>query len=371
MKKLLLFSFLLPLMAVGQISTNVQYVTSSIWNVDHWANSYREDYEYDTEGRTTRRVYSSWNDVLSDWQQANQYYFTYNTDGQLDQTTSQTWNTTGNSWQNFEHSTSFYNASGQKTQTVGQIWSTDHWINKSNVLFTYDENNYLVNSLRQNWDNNSLSWANNSRTNFVRNSAGLVIEQVIQQSSGISWFDYTRYVFTYNDDNQLASSLYQEGNGGWVNTYFVTYTYDANHYLINRFIDRWENNAWVDDSQVIHTNNANGTVSESITSDWNWEGSGIWTDFLKQVYTYPSLGVATNYLQQLLLYPNPTNNHMNLVVPEGKSVDNLRIVDARGKTLPSFDTNTDIIDVSGLPSGMYLLQMELDGKTVSKKFIKN
>ncbi len=77
--------------------------------------------------------------------------------------------------------------------------------------------------------------------------------------------------------------------------------------------------------------------------------------------------------KNILVYPNPTNNILNYSVSDGISFDDLTITDVFGKLVLSrdFDMNTNQIDVSNLPSGVYFIRFNNNTSSVVKKFIKN
>ena len=72
----------------------------------------------------------------------------------------------------------------------------------------------------------------------------------------------------------------------------------------------------------------------------------------------------------LSIFPNPASDTLQLTVTNNQTINQISITDITGKTImtPTFDNNT--VDIKKLTSGMYFLQATIDGKTVTKKFIK-
>ncbi|BFO64232.1 BspA family leucine-rich repeat surface protein [Chryseobacterium sp. S0630] len=72
--------------------------------------------------------------------------------------------------------------------------------------------------------------------------------------------------------------------------------------------------------------------------------------------------------KKLSLYPNPTVDDIHV---EGLSdIKSYKIYDASGRLVKEGNPNNEIINVSSLPKGNYILQLMLKEKTISSKFIK-
>lgn len=77
-------------------------------------------------------------------------------------------------------------------------------------------------------------------------------------------------------------------------------------------------------------------------------------------------------LEGLSLYPNPTNNTLNIQLPN-EALYTLAITDIQGKECLSkqhFTGNTTTIDVTGLPQGIYILQLSNGQQSIYAKFVK-
>ncbi len=72
--------------------------------------------------------------------------------------------------------------------------------------------------------------------------------------------------------------------------------------------------------------------------------------------------------KKTLLYPNPAVDDIHI---EGLSdIKNYKIYDASGRLVKEGNPNNDIINVSFLPKGNYMIQLIMKEKTISSKFIK-
>lgn len=74
---------------------------------------------------------------------------------------------------------------------------------------------------------------------------------------------------------------------------------------------------------------------------------------------------------ELEIYPNPVEDEISfkLSLELQKEVNRITIGDLSGRQVKVFG-NTERLDVSSLKSGLYILQFELDGEKVSRRFLK-
>jgi hypothetical protein len=66
------------------------------------------------------------------------------------------------------------------------------------------------------------------------------------------------------------------------------------------------------------------------------------------------------------IFPNPANNI--LTIQSKMPVENVKIYTAQGVLVNEVFTNN--IDLSGLSAGIYFVEVTVDGKSATKKFIK-
>jgi len=98
-------------------------------------------------------------------------------------------------------------------------------------------------------------------------------------------------------------------------------------------------------------------------------GRGLWKTDL---YTPLSINDEEFY-NQIIISPNPNNGVFKINVPQGKTYS-LIVYDIQGKKIHeelSINTEQKNIDLTKQSSGVYLLNITIDGKLFSKKIIKN
>src|ERR1043165_6550743 len=82
-------------------------------------------------------------------------------------------------------------------------------------------------------------------------------------------------------------------------------------------------------------------------------------------------GVTNIDLDAFLLYPNPSENELHIAALNGFSNASFQLYSVEGKLLRGKSALTETIDISGLESGIYFIELS-DGAYLSrKKFVKN
>lgn len=144
------------------------------------------------------------------------------------------------------------------------------------------------------------------------------------------------------------------------------------------------------------------SVPTQIGSDTNWEsifaGGGnsgalkadgtfwIWGSNGRGQADSNNVGTFINYPLQLncstlknnefsikktySIYPNPTKEIINIENFDDKSINNIKIIDSSGKLILKQTNNFQQINVKQVPKGIYILQIEADGKLYNQKIIK-
>ncbi|WP_066830058.1 N-acetylmuramoyl-L-alanine amidase [Rufibacter ruber] len=124
---------------------------------------------------------------------------------------------------------------------------------------------------------------------------------------------------------------------------------------------------WTTISQNVTINQA-GTYTlrlSAIAGGWNLN----WLRITKNTTARMAI-IAEEVTQDISLYPNPAENELFLRYTG--TATNSRVLNTSGQTVLTLPTSTNEqpIDISSLASGIYILDMTIDGKKVTKRFIK-
>ena len=80
------------------------------------------------------------------------------------------------------------------------------------------------------------------------------------------------------------------------------------------------------------------------------------------------LGVSEQEESKFIVYPNPANEVLNVMHQQGEMVYQLITID--GKVIKSGSIENQQINISDLQSGIYLLQLNSEVKSETKKIVK-
>lgn len=94
---------------------------------------------------------------------------------------------------------------------------------------------------------------------------------------------------------------------------------------------------------------------------------------INEIHTYvegETLGLPDTELADLKIYPNPVGNQLNMETSVDLTDRIATVFDISGKRVLNSKLTSNSLNVSKLQSGVYLLQLETEGKVMTKKFIK-
>ncbi|MFD1614780.1 T9SS type A sorting domain-containing protein [Gelatiniphilus marinus] len=163
--------------------------------------------------------------------------------------------------------------------------------------------------------------------------------------------------------NNQITNLDLSNNTGLINV-------NCNTNLLTDLDLRNGNNTAISNPFFNATNNPNLnciSVDNAAFSDANWTNIDAQTVFSDDCATLSTTDFEiANALQ---LYPNPATNNITIKTPMGKGITVIEIYNLLGKRMPltSFENNT--LNISHLPSGMYLLNIRIEEQTIIKKLI--
>jgi hypothetical protein len=245
---------------------------------------------------------------------------------------------------NFRQSRSYEGDLTFPSVLTDQKWSNDDWVYIQRSNYIYDENGIWIENTMQNWAD---EWLNVSKMIKERNQKDLETARIYMiWSEEKEWVNYSQTLIDYNDDDKVIRSLEQNFTADeWMNYLEQSYYYknDRRYLTLKRL---WVEDQWVNDTRTF-------------LDGW--------------------LSVNNMLLKDLRLkiFPNPATNNLTIsFFNEEYSFIDVRIISLQGNDVLLISDETlpagEIIfnqDISSLPTGSYLLLLNVDGKRMIQKFI--
>jgi len=160
-----------------------------------------------------------------------------------------------------------YNAFGNENRIFGKQGQMGSWINHFQTSTTYDANQNIRTTERENWTNGS-------------------------------WQKLTKYLYQYNSAGKRTEIIYQIWNttsNSWRNNGRIVNAYNSNQSLTKRETYNWNGSAWQVSTQQDLTYSSS---NELIRHDFYIFSNGVFEKQERRDYQY-SFGLVSNYTRYL------------------------------------------------------------------------
>ncbi|MEP3838863.1 MAG: T9SS type A sorting domain-containing protein [Algibacter sp.] len=296
---------------------------------------------------------------------------TYNSNDLPVESINQLWNEETSSWED-QLKTEFIYTGTNLTQYINYDWLNNTWEQSNRELNTYNASNLLTENITQTWDETNMVWMNNTKTEYTYNPNDTfnIVTIYHRDNSNGNWVNDTRETYNYTG-NLLSSKKSDTWNtSAWENDRISNYSYDSNNFLIETLKTKWDGATYENENRILQTNNSDGFPTEMINQTWFF---GSWLSASRDRRTYPScasLSIKDVAKSELKIYPNPTKNELNI---NNKTPGLVSITDLNGRQIKSFihKNNTTRFDTSKISNGVYLLRFEGENIKVTKRLIIN
>ena len=336
--------------------------TYTYWNGSSYEISYKSDYTYDTNGNRTQEIDQSWNSTsLENSYKVN---FTYNANNLVIEVLDYTWD--GSQWVLDTKNTATYLANNKLDQFFSFDWDGSNWIDSERATVSYISNQ-IDTLIYELWDGSQ--WVLDEKENFTINSTSGKIEELLYQSwDGSSWINEDKDTYVLDASNNRVTetySYYDTNSNSWILSYKEEFTYDTSKLMSsihNPFNDFYYNLGFED---FPYTNK----VLELLESDYNsgWEISGR----TRHSYSDNPLGTDEFNYFDLSIYPNPAKDIISIKLNDYGNAT-ASFFDIRGRLIlnQNLDSEVSAINLSNLNNGVYILKINAENKTITKRIIK-
>ncbi len=173
---------------------------------------------------------------------------------------------------------------------------TEIWTNRDTITAIYYNTNLLHKYLEIRWDNNTQQWANDTINYREYDGNNNLIINI--HSDELYFWD--RLLYTYDENENLIQKIYQNrSNGTWINKWIDLCTYENNNQT-QKIIQEWDNNTeeWINRWQHLYTYDDNNSLTQEIEQTWD-SNTEEWLNHYQYLYTYDENG---NKTQTIKLY---------------------------------------------------------------------
>ena len=227
------------------------------------------------------------------------------------------WNTETNDWFNYRKNTNQFDTSGNNISERTFVWNTvrNDWDGITRRDREFDNNGRLTMIAQYGWDDNLSDWRG------------------VGEDGKMSW--------TYSPQGILKGET---------------------SYIWDTIQNGWQYKIWLD--QIL---DEDGDPLSFSQSSWNPD-SNMWEPVIKNYFYYKNNTTSRNVIEanHISIYPNPSSDIINiygLTQPE-----EIKIFSIQGNLVKYEHQATNWIDISDLPSGIYILNLT-SGSTVLKRTI--
>ena len=315
-------------------------------DTESWINDSKRELEYSAEGYLIQRTKFFWDEDLDDWIVENKIVHTNDAAGNA--VTLTTSYLEVDEWQPVALAENTFNTDGLLTESLRQTWNaeTNEYVNVLKMSFTYDSNGNQINQLNQNFQN--AEWVNNSQTTTQYtgfNAEEIAIRQFWNMENN-DWKNLSKRTFTYNSDEFVIHSLFEISDIG--------------------------TEEWLVYEQDNYANNPDGSIYQVVTQEFDYF-LYEWQNDIRTTTSYRfSTAVSRVNPLEVGVYPNPSSTNVHIQLGESAARSTYTITDMRGKILANdsfYGSNTQI-SIDRFAAGIYLLEVEANGKTGIVKLVR-
>ncbi|MEW4923346.1 T9SS type A sorting domain-containing protein [Algibacter sp. 2305UL17-15] len=376
MKSKLLLSLFLFL----TLHTFSQQYTSPVpktWYIDTpdgagWKNFSHIEYEFNNDCLPTTVTAQALNFVTDNLENSTLLLITYENGNQKATGINHTWN--GTDWDETQKFVHTY-TNDIILETINYDWDNGDWEKTKKISYSYDGSNRTTEIITYLWNDSIDDWVNSEKQNYIYYNNTMYYETELgYEHDGTDWVNSYKSTYTFSASTLIEDQEHQDWvNGDWEEDFFIEYNYDVNGFLTEELWHDWNesSNQYVEKTKEIITNNAQGHRTTVISQSYIL---GSWTNTSRQRFTYPTCSALSTQEfndQALTLYPNPTKDQIHINSPN--QLKEYSIINVNGQVLKKgrFENNSNSLDISNFPKGIYFLNFKTETGVISKKIIKN
>lgn len=337
-----------------------------------WVLRGRTENNYDDCGNNVSVIFSGWNAAEKEWTPGFGYEFEYDIAGRIISKITYDRNPPLKDWLPLEKILYAFDGPGRKAQELRQLWdpAARDWVNQKKTEWFYDSLGIKTEfaSFRWTMAGQEYEWQEDQRNRIIKEfdqSGNLTLTAESVKGYGNSWTATRKEARVYNSSGQPVLSVISEGFGTLTEQFRTEWEYDprgriAHETMTGPLVRRPGPLAQKRKSRVIRSFDNEGDILHEIWYFWDSFTKSYVFDS-KDYYFYHSIstGHQETCIAPIRIYPNPTTGVLSLSgLTQPAEVE---IYSMQGILLRSVHQVEVSADLSGLPSGIYLIQVSEGG----------
>lgn len=325
------------------------------WSGSAWTTVAGDNFQntYSGTGKILDQIAQTWNGTA--WQNAQHFIHTYNAMDQDSQTIRESWNVSV--WAPTSKTNYFYNASDTNIQAIDYWWQGSTWVNNAQI----------INAVWAVWTGDI--------------STSKPASYTYQTWSGSAWVNAQRLLSaTYDSFGGSVETFQQFISGNWVNDVRNSDFFDMQYNKTGERNETWNMAFAVWDTtyefRYLFTYDVNNSITESIYQQYDISTS-VYVNYTKTVYSdflfmnLPEITREENF--SVTIFPNPVTDFADVIIVfENFNPVAYQVYDLNGRRIFVEESRSKNFRLhkNNLHSGIYfLLVSDAAGETVSVKFI--
>ncbi len=320
--------------SAGRILAHITFSWS-----DEWYASGKIEYNYNEEGKLSLYTVYDWDYVHNDWRQSEYCVYRYDDSGILSWKNEYEWDFEQNEW--VRHERIEYNYDGDERSTIETYYHWDtiqrDWTYHSQYEYSYDTSGYQTQKIYSRWNSDQNDWKPNSKIESNYDDGRLVLEMNYHYSGLNHWEAENKTEYSYNDEGKMILELHYHNGGRWRITDKIERNYDTDN----------------DITMIVTSGLIEGNLEV----------------LMKHFYHYSSPATGIDHLtdDEVILFPNPTSGIINITGLTQRA--EVKMYSIQGQLMKSFTQVEDLINVSDLKSGIYILQLSTNNGNLVRRIV--
>jgi len=339
------------------------------WENNNWVNNYRSFYLYDDYGNEIEYSGEEWTDNLWEVSYQSKTTNTYDESGNL--LSAVEMKLIDGSSVNARRYAYSYDSNGNVLTMLSYKYSSDPWEYEEKYTFTYDSNNNIFTELSQFYS--ADAWSKGLLVTYSYNTIGSVEKKIyhnLDYNNEPYSFEFDTVKYEYDSNGNLLSigesQIYSYDSNGNLSTWdFYTWNSETSQWI----------KKWSEPCLIFIKTDYTGKI-------WNYSvqrhGNGIlfytYGSGNKMIFSWTQVAITglndINENNIISIFPNPAYTSVTIKGIEKPGIVRIYSLDGKQIITSPITSSNQILNVSELKSGIYILRIETSGKIAVKKFIK-